>query len=102
MMVSKIAREYYKNKDMGKGLLNQAHALETPEFSPKVEKDGTIITKMARAGAQLGGFHGLDGGDLLRNLKSGSFLPDDVYGWSTKTVLLATVVALLLRKRLSK
>ena len=35
--------------------------------------------------------------DFIQKLKSGSLLPDEIYGWSTKTVL-AVLLGLLLAK----
>ena len=41
--------------------------------------------------------------DLMAQLQSGDFLPNDLMGWSTKTILAALAVLLLLKvKRLQK
>lgn len=48
-------------------------------------------------------FLGLGQVDVMAQLQSGSFLPDDFMGWSTKTILAGLAVLLLLKlKRTSK
>jgi len=51
----------------------------------------------------LGSLGALGQADLLAQLQTGDFLPDNLMGWSTKTILAGLAVMLLLKvKRLQK
>ena len=47
-----------------------------------------------KKGSSLGSF---GQADIMAQLQSGEFLPNDFYGWSTKTILAALAIMLLLK-----
>ena len=69
----------------------QKKASEVSKFNNSLEK---IAYASARSTGQLEGFGDQD---LVGQLKSGEIIPDQMFGWSTKTVLAALLLLMLFK-----
>jgi len=69
----------------------KAKANDVHKFNSAIEK---IAYVSARSSGQMDGF---GESDIMNQLQTGSLFPDEMFGWSTKTIL-AVLLALLLLK----
>lgn len=80
------------------------NAKEIAKFNSDIER--RLLASAVKTGQvdkQFLGLGTLGQADLLAQLQSGSFLPNDFMGWSTKTILVGLAVLLLLKlKRVQK
>ena len=93
----------YKNiiKKLRKGIGladRETKVSEVSRFNSDIER---IAFTAARSTGQLEGFDDF-GEDLISQLKTGSLLPDEYMGWSTKTILVALLIAMVLRVKTLK
>jgi hypothetical protein len=80
-----------KKLKTGIALSDRKNKVSARKFNSNIEK---TAYSSARSSGQLGDF---SGGGPLEKLQSGELLPDQIFGWSTKTVL-AILLGLLLFK----
>jgi len=66
---------------------------QVKKFSSKTAK---LAFESARDTAQLDGLDGF-GEDFVTQLRTGAIIPDQYLGWSTKTILAALIVLLILK-----
>ena len=89
----------YKNimKKLRKGVGladRETKASEVNKFNSDIER---VAFTSARSTGQLEVLDEFGFGDIVSQLKTGSLFPDEYMGWSTKTILIALLVAMVLR-----
>lgn len=90
----------YKNiiKKLKKGIAladRETKVSEVSKFNSEIER---VAYTAARSTGQVKGFDGFGfGDDLVGQLKTGSLFPDQYMGWSTKTILVVLLIAMVLR-----
>lgn len=91
-----------KKLNMGVALADRdRNVKEISKFNSEFEQK--LVASAAKTGQIDKKFLGLGDGDLMVQIQSGSLLPDELMGWSTKTILAALTLLLLLKvKRLQK
>lgn len=98
MRLTKSSMKYkniIKKLRKGIGLADRETKIsEVNRFNSDIER---IAFTAARSTGQLEGFEIGFGADLVGQLKTGSLFPDEYMGWSTKTILVALLIALVLR-----
>lgn len=62
------------------------------------EAERLIVASASRTGQ----LEGLGQADILAQVQSGDFLPNEFYGWSTKTLLAGLVILLLIKVKRAK
>ena len=91
-----------KKLSMGVALADRSRNVkEISRFNSEMEQK--LIAGAVKTGQVDKQFLGLGDSDIMTRLQSGELFPNELFGWSTKTVLAALVVLLLLKvKRLQK
>jgi hypothetical protein len=95
-------------KQMRRGIIDKklwkgvALANRKPRSSD-IHKFGSAIEKIAYSSARsTRQLNGLGDGEILDQLQSGELIPDQLFGWSIKTILAGLLVLAVLKLKLKK